>query len=93
MNISRCTFSLSLTLAKVCGIHVAIRFAASIMLRIGYGHRVDTIDDSLLAVINEAIAASAINTTMIDIFPIREFFLRLQDSDILNMYLSSAILA
>ncbi|KAK7676963.1 hypothetical protein QCA50_020081 [Cerrena zonata] len=49
-------------------------YAASIMLRIGYGHRVETIDDGLLTIINKALEASAINTTAVDIFPILRYW-------------------
>ena len=42
------------------------------MLRIGYGYRVQSVDDALLDMINKALIASAINSSIVDIFPICE---------------------
>lgn len=63
MLIKRCEYN----------IYIVHRFSASIMLRIGYGYRINSIDDALLDMINKALIASAINSSIVDIFPIRMY--------------------
>ncbi|KAI0077633.1 cytochrome P450 [Panus rudis PR-1116 ss-1] len=49
-------------------------FAACIVLRIGYGYRLQSVNDPFLKESEKAIENSALDTTLVDIFPILQYW-------------------